>query len=555
MRIQKALLWVVVLIQPILIFSQQETSKEMYAIMLENTRTNPQKTIEYSKKLLTFSKENNKLDSVAIAYMYIAKAGRVEGIYEESIRYADLGIEFAEKNELSKAILAELFLTKANNLADLGKPIASAETMFKGVELAKISGDTKAQVTLNHGLGYTYYASGAYKKSKRTLKKNIALIEENKLFDKKSFEVYYKGMAMLSKIYSKSKQKDSAIFYLNKGLQHVLTTSDKFTTMAFYEGLSEIYFEEKNYPKVYENLKRNRAIGNSVGNKFINTLTDYNFAKYYYEIGNYEKSVNELNAIVAYYNLRKDVYKNTNVYKLLAKNYKKLGDFKKANDNYELYVLNFQINLKENKELSNLLQDKELLDLVKQNKQKQTSYFIIGGAVVIALLLLYLVSLSNRKKNDSIKFEKLLNKIASLEQQQKIVDTKDTVLEEKTTTDINKETFDEILIGLQKIEEQHYYLKQECSSYNVAKKIKTNTSYLSKVINAHYKKNFNTYINDLRINYAILKLKEDTQFRAYAIQSISEDIGYKSPDSFTKYFKKRTGLLPSIYIKKLNSIT
>ncbi len=75
------------------------------------------------------------------------------------------------------------------------------------------------------------------------------------------------------------------------------------------------------------------------------------------------------------------------------------------------------------------------------------------------------------------------------------------------------------------------------------------------MINAHHQKNFNTYINDLRINYAILKLKEDTRFRSYSIQSISEDIGYKSPDSFTKYFKKRTGLLPSVYIKKLNLIT
>ena len=494
---------------------------------------------------------------MAIAYMYLAKAGRVEGVYKQAIQYADLGIEFAEKNELSKAILAELFLTKANNLADLGKAKESAEIMFKGVELARKSGDIKAQVLLNHGLGYTYYASAEYEKSRNTLRNNIALIEKHQLLDKKSFEVYYKGMVMLSKAYAIDKQKDSAIVYLNKGLQHVLTTSDKFTTMAFYDGLAAIYLEEKNYPKVLENLEKNRVLGNSIGNTSINTLNDYSFAEYYFETGDYEKSIKELNAIVAYYNSKKEVSKNANVFKLLAKNHKKLGDFKKANDNYELYVLNFQNNQKENKKLADVVQDKELLDLENQNKkkQKETSYFIIAGAILIALLLLYLFSVSVKRKKDAAKFKELYQKIAALEKQPQIVDTKDVVLDEKSTTDINKETFDEILAGLQIIEEQNYFLKQECNSYNVAKKIKTNTSYLSKVINAHYQKNFNTYINDLRINFALLKLKEDTRFRQYTIQSISEEIGYKSADSFTKYFKKRTSLLPSVYIKKLNTLT
>ena len=107
---------------------------------------------------------------------------------------------------------------------------------------------------------------------------------------------------------------------------------------------------------------------------------------------------------------------------------------------------------------------------------------------------------------------------------------------------------------MEKLKEQKYFLKQECNSYNVAKKIKTNTSYLSKVINSHFQKNFNTYINDLRINYAIVRLKNDSRFRSFSIQSIAEELGYKSADSFTKYFKQDTGLNPSFYIKQLNTL-
>ena len=104
------------------------------------------------------------------------------------------------------------------------------------------------------------------------------------------------------------------------------------------------------------------------------------------------------------------------------------------------------------------------------------------------------------------------------------------------------------------MEKQEYFLKQDCNSYNVAKKINTNTSYLSKVINSHFGKNFNTYINDLRINYTIVRLKDDVIFRSYSIQSIAEEVGYKSADSFTKYFKKDTGLNPSFYIKNIKNV-
>ena len=135
-----------------------------------------------------------------------------------------------------------------------------------------------------------------------------------------------------------------------------------------------------------------------------------------------------------------------------------------------------------------------------------------------------------------------------------IIDTKDEVLEEKNSTEVPEETKQQILEGLKKLEKQEYYLKQECNSYNVAKKINTNTSYLSKVINSHYGINFNTYINDLRINYTIVRLKNDVIFRSYSIQSIAEEVGYKSADSFTKYFKKDTGLNPSFYIKEIKNI-
>lgn len=552
------ILWVLVFgLQAIHGVSQQETSQEIYAIMVENTRLNPQKSKHYAKKLLALSKEHKQLDSIAIAYTYLAKAGRVEGSYEAALDYANLGIEFALKNKVSKAILAELYLTKANNLADFGKAKASAETMFKGLAIAEDSGDIKAKVLLNHGMGYTYMASEDFRKSKQILHQNLGLIETHQLLDKKSFEVYYKGMVLLAKIYASERKKDSALLYLNKGLKHVLTTNDVFTTMGFYESLSEMYLEDKNYEKAYENLQKNRELSNRIGNQYISTLNDFIFAKYYYATADYGKAKEELEKIVAYYRSEKDVIINAEVYKLLAKTYKKLGNLEKANEHYELYVLNFQNNREAHKELTDIVQDKELLAIQKEKQQQKRFmlYIMLGSGAVIALLLLYLFSLASTKKKESIRFQELLTKVSALEAKHSESPSTESQEAKSGVETINPETYQEILTGLQKLEAEQYFLKQECSSYTVAKKIKTNTSYLSKVINAHYGKNFNAYINDLRIDYALLKLKDDRKFRSYAVHAIAEELGYKSPDSFTKYFKKHTGLLPSVYIKKLNTLS
>ncbi len=556
--LRTALLTFVFCVQTTYVISQNQinSSKELFSLIVNNTRANPQLAIDNAKKLLVYSKEHKLYDSIAISYLYLAKAGRVKGTYKSSLEYADLGIDFALKNNLSESILAELHLTKANNLADFGKINEALPVLFEGVSYAEASSNLQTKVILNHGLGYIYKESQKPQKAIETLKNNIATIEKNQLLDRKSFEVYYKGMIMLSSIYLEEKQKDSALAYLEEGLKHVLTTDDIFTTAGFYSSLGTIHLDNKNYEEAFKNLSKGKELGIKLGNHYTNSINIYNLAKYYYELGNYDKSLTELHSIIDFYTKMNDLnLVSPVVYNLLAKNYKSLGDFEAANKYFELYVLTYKNSQSNTKAVSVLMQEKELFDLENEKNKEQgiLKYAALFISLIALILLIFLLRFYKLKKKNELKFQELLDSANSTKKKGPI-DTKDHDLEEKNTADVNEEIVTQIVEGLQKLEEQEYYLKQECNAYNVAKKIKTNTSYLSKVINSRYQKNFNTYVNDLRINYSILRLKNDSKFRLFSIQSIAEELGYKSSDSFTKYFKQHTGLNPSFYIKQLNSL-
>ncbi|WP_282088336.1 helix-turn-helix domain-containing protein [Aquimarina algiphila] len=104
---------------------------------------------------------------------------------------------------------------------------------------------------------------------------------------------------------------------------------------------------------------------------------------------------------------------------------------------------------------------------------------------------------------------------------------------------------------LQVFEEKQGYLKQGLNAKDLAKSFGSNASYLSKVVNTFKEKNFTSYINDLRIDFVVTKLKEDRIFRKYTVKAIAQDIGFNNAEAFAKAFYKKTGIYPSYFIKEL----
>ena len=70
---------------------------------------------------------------------------------------------------------------------------------------------------------------------------------------------------------------------------------------------------------------------------------------------------------------------------------------------------------------------------------------------------------------------------------------------------------------------------------------------LSSFINQEYAKNFNEFINDLRIEYISDKLKSSPETANFTLNAIAKSAGFNSRTSFISAVKRKTGMTPSAY--------
>lgn len=165
---------------------------------------------------------------------------------------------------------------------------------------------------------------------------------------------------------------------------------------------------------------------------------------------------------------------------------------------------------------------------------------IIFIIVVAALLILYLIYIAKVKRRKVVEeFDVLLDKVQTTE------------VPPKKDYKIEKELEENILLQLKELEDSTDFLSCDFNIKALAKKLETNTSYLSYIINNTKNQSFKQYITKLRIDYLINKLNTEEQYQNYTIQYLAEEIGYTNASAFTRAFKKELGITPSEHIKSL----
>ncbi len=99
------------------------------------------------------------------------------------------------------------------------------------------------------------------------------------------------------------------------------------------------------------------------------------------------------------------------------------------------------------------------------------------------------------------------------------------------------------------LKDERNFCNPDFSLSALAQIVGSNTNYVSQAINTAFNKNFRTLLNEHRIKEAMRRMKDNTEYRNYSIQGISESVGFKSASNFIAAFKKMTGMTPSLYQK------
>lgn len=326
----------------------------------------------------------------------------------------------------------------------------------------------------------------------------------------------------------------------------------------FFLNIGSLLYKQENYKEAIAYLQRAKQLLNEHYNDTYNNtlITNYYLAQCYYKTEKYDTAMELLqhnfdvigvnyktDKIVEMYDLGikiAEVQDNTEQQLAFLNQSKLLSKLKLENQTKTRDLL-FDSDVK------TLEDNNKKLDLEKERQELRKKIAIVLAIGFFLLLLLSWINYKKKIKRNEEKFQSIIKDLQRVKTTS-IIDEND----KKDESQVKDHRALEILEKLTALESSNFFIEQDCNLYNTAKLIDTNTTYLSKTLNTYKKQSFNQYLNELRITYVLIQLKENTRFRAYTLKAISTEIGYKSINTFTKAFKAHTGLTPSYYIKQLD---
>ncbi len=118
-------------------------------------------------------------------------------------------------------------------------------------------------------------------------------------------------------------------------------------------------------------------------------------------------------------------------------------------------------------------------------------------------------------------------------------------------TNIASKTEKALLKKLELFEKNKGFIKKDVNLTSLAKQFETNTKYLSEIIKIYRQKQFNNYLNELRIRYIVDRLQKEPKYINTKISYLASDCGFTSHSTFTTIFTQIMNESPSVFMKKI----
>ncbi len=433
-----------------------------------------------------------------------------------------------EKQRLKSLML------KADILEKQEKRGEAIQQALKALKIAKAEKDYSFQARIYGFLSTQYRTIGFWDKGKESIQKGVATSLN---MEDKEQVIKYKGMADQEMAEYAIEEKDytAAIDYIQMAmLSYDREENEKFRNFLIgnsEEMLGRAYMGLDEKEKALEHFsKANSEINKAdAGNSLWAGLIYQGYANALMETQNLDSAHVYLRKALGIAENGSHGSLKQNVYKTAADYYKQ----SKEADSFSKYNSRFNTLLVENnaKKRAMINSAYHILNENPENTGERKSLYLGIGAV--SFLLIASVVFLKRKTLFASKNAPNGNGNKN----------GDLVLSQKTE--------EEILQKLNEFETSTDFLDKDMSMSVLIGRLNTNNKYFRQILKKYKDKDYNTYINELRINYIVNKLQTDPDYLHYKISYLADESGFSSHSKFSAEFRKVTQLSPSQFIESI----
>ena len=544
--------------------------------------------LELENKFYSF-KDNNKIEeSKLIAQFYLKKAKIekdkdhiAEGYvlmhynrsFANSLKYID-SLESIKKNFQDNIYPTRIYLLKGRLYYDFDDVKLALNNFINALKYAKDKNNKRHIAIAEIYIAYLNNYIGKHTEAAKVLQ---YYYDNGDFLDENAYEHVRLNLASTLLDVNKLKFAKKLIY---EGLK---ATSEKKEVDRYnqYLSLFGLYsLKSKEYKTAIDSLKKSKAY-------FSNQSSDLNLNYALLYLGQSYAGLQEKEKTVQYFTQIDSIIQKTNntfpelkeVYPYLIDYYKEKNDKQKQLYYIERFLEVYKAldskfryvsrELPRRYDAPKLLQEKE--NIISEMESKKTAFQILISFLLLGvfmLVYLYIRSKKAEKKHRKIAQNLIQSVHENTFQKQTETESKEEIFlnsktpqydveestEDKEVRTISDDLVKAVLKELDMFEAKGSFLKKGITLGSLAKKAKTNSKYLSEIINTYKGKNFAAYLNDLRIDYAINKLAKDTKFRSYKLPAIAEELGYNNEQAFSLAFKKKTGTPLTVYIKEIDKL-
>ncbi|MFC7775145.1 helix-turn-helix domain-containing protein [Flavobacterium sp. GCM10027622] len=527
----------------------------VYAVRMEKSNNSAHKAFAYGAKSYLLQYKGDSIASkanasLAFKYLKSVPAG-IEKDRLESYLLNYKGLSEWKRGNLNEALLSYYQGKKlSQKIGDIIQEIKfynNISSIYNDIKNYRLAIKTARESDRLTDANFHLYDTKKYNQSKTTVSYKLASFYDNEFF------IHENNRVLL----------DSAEYYYKRTLVYSDHTVTNNTTAKL--NLGKIYNYKGDFiqaEKIYLGLLKMNKVGLTQDNfKYLNL----NLGELYFKQKKYQEALRCFQQVdsVHVINANSPVAFNCSNY-FQAKIYNLLKNHEKALEHSKIFLVNYDATesklLQEALEVNFSVGKKQSIQEIQEIERNNGNYIfwkriVFALTVMLVILLIgFLIWKNHQKKKDNQKAMLLIEEFKrQIEKSQNKSEKEVLPKRESATLSIDEEKEDLIVKKLTELEEKKVFLNQDFTLQFVAKKIKTNTAYLSHVVNKRFGKSFSEYANELKINYVINELITNPTYRKYSTQAIAESAGFKKANSFTISFKKRTGLTPVQFADKIES--